>query len=301
MEAVLPEKLANFVRSLHAVSPLPAGSFLAIAASSCPARPRSRFENMALLSGEPSRHGGAALAVLLAAVPPRKQSEPSVLQPLWAEEAMHRAYGLMRLVANQTDRNDSADRTSPLTGWERRLAQDLAAHFRGLETGDERQVRPCSDVLRAVVADLCALFGGAANIGLRTNIERMALPQYKRRALVLAAAELVTNAILHGFPTRSGGQIEVSLTSFGAAHACLRVADDGVGFTEKLPNLHCGIAAGLAELMEADLTYDRRNGWTAAEIAFPVRPEVRSARPHAARKSMSTIAPDHLPRRWVVE
>jgi hypothetical protein len=269
MEAVLSENFADFGDRLHAVPPV--GSVRAIAASSHVARSGSRFETMALLSGEQSRHGSTVLAVLLAAVPPKQQGGSSVLQPLWAEEAMHRAFGLMRLVANQTDRNDSTDRTPLLTGWEVGLAQDLAAQFRSLETGDDRRVRPCSGVLRNVVADLCALFGGAANIGLRTEVERMALPAYKRRALVLAAAELVTNAILHGFPAGSGGQIEVSLTSFGAAHVCLRVADDGVGFIENLPNLDCGIAAGLAELLEADLTYDRRNGWTAAEIAFPAR------------------------------
>jgi hypothetical protein len=292
MEAVLSENLAHYGDWLHAMPPV--GPFRAGAAASRAAR--SRFEDMVLLADEPSRHGDTVLAVLLAAVPPKQQLGSSVLQPLWAEEAMHRAFGLMRLVANQADRNVAADRTPLVTSWERDLARDLAAQFGSLQAGDEREIRPCSCVLRNVVADLCALFGGAANIGLRTDIERMALPAFKRRALVLAAAELVTNAILHGFPARSGGQIEVSLTSFGAAHVCLRVADDGVGFIGKLPNLHCGIAAGLAGLLEADLTYDRRNGWTAAEIAFPLRPDVRPAQKHAALGSGAAMASDQLPR-----
>ena len=32
----------------------------------------------------------------------------------------------------------------------------------------------------------------------------------------------------------------------------------------------CGVAAGFAGLLEADLTYDRKAGWTIAEIAFPI-------------------------------
>ena len=64
--------------------------------------------------------------------------------------------------------------------------------------------------------------------------------------------------------------IEVGLATHGPKSACLRVADNGVGFTASAPNLDYGLAAGLAGLLEADLTYDRVAGWTIAEISFPV-------------------------------
>jgi hypothetical protein len=48
------------------------------------------------------------------------------------------------------------------------------------------------------------------------------------------------------------------------------VADNGNGFTNSFPNLECGVAAGLAGLLEADLVYDRITGRTIAEIVFPV-------------------------------
>jgi hypothetical protein len=51
----------------------------------------------------------------------------------------------------------------------------------------------------------------------------------------------------------------------------LRVVDNGVGFNTIPPNLTCGVAAGMAGLLEADLAYDRQAGWTSAEIVFPVR------------------------------
>jgi two-component sensor histidine kinase len=63
-------------------------------------------------------------------------------------------------------------------------------------------------VLREIVRDLVTLFGPTAgDIELHLNIERVALAAYRRRALVLAASELVINALLHAFKGRSGGLI----------------------------------------------------------------------------------------------
>jgi two-component sensor histidine kinase len=114
-----------------------------------------------------------------------------------------------------------------------------------------------------------SLFGGPANITLETNIEEAWLPAYKRRALVLAASELVSNALLHAFWGRTAGKIEVGLTAQDST-ACLRVADNGRGFTDASPNLDYGVGAGLAALLEADIAYDRVAGWTIAEIEFPL-------------------------------
>jgi hypothetical protein len=150
------------------------------------------------------------------------------------------------------------------------LACDIAVQFRELEVGGEREVLPCSAVLRNVVMGVGALFGHPANITLTTKIEEVSLPAYKRRALVLAAAELVSNALLHAFHGRRAGLIDVCLTANGAGSACLRVADNGIGFTGVPANLACGIAAALAGLVEAGLAYDLIAGWTIAEIAFPV-------------------------------
>jgi two-component sensor histidine kinase len=96
------------------------------------------------------------------------------------------------------------------------------------------------------------------------------LPSYKRRALVLAAAELVVNSLLHAFHGRGRGLIDVSLSVHGTESATLLVADDGIGFTAIRPNLDCGVAAGLAGLLEADLAHERKSGRTIAEIAFPL-------------------------------
>ncbi|HEX3989545.1 MAG TPA: hypothetical protein VHX39_00090, partial [Acetobacteraceae bacterium] len=150
------------------------------------------------------------------------------------------------------------------------IAYDLAACFRNLTSGGERDLQPSASVLRNVTTGLGALFGVPANITIETKIEDVRLPAYKRRALVLAASELVSNSLLHAFRGGSVGLIEVSLTALGRTSACLHVGDNGNGFIEASPNLDCGVGAGLAGLLEADLVYDRMAGWTIAEIEFPL-------------------------------
>jgi two-component sensor histidine kinase len=232
----------------------------ALAANLPPAQPR--FESMALLTGELPPKAGDLLGILLASTFPSDGQGCEVLRPLWAEEAMHRAYGFVRLVDARNRRRVSRDETA--------AARDLAARFRDLEAGDEREMQPTTGVLRDVVSGLGSLFADPANVILKTEVEPVSLPAYKRRALVAAAAELVTNALLHAFNGRGAGMIDVGLTVRGPQSACLRVADNGTGFTDGAPNLVCGVAAGFAGLLEADLTYDRRAGWTIAEIAFPI-------------------------------
>jgi hypothetical protein len=225
-----------------------------------PAQPR--FESMALLTRELPPRAGDLLGILLASTFPSGGQGCEVLRPLWAEEAMHRAYGFVRLIDARDRRRVSMDETA--------TAHDLAARFRDLEAGDEREVQPTAAVLRDVVTALGTLFGDPANVTLTTKVEPVSLPAYKRRALVAAAAELVINALLHAFTRRGAGKIDVGLTVRSPEFVRLRVADNGTGFIDGAANLGCGVAAGLAGLLETDLTYDRRAGWTIAEIAFPI-------------------------------
>jgi len=182
---------------------------------------------------------------------------------------MHRAHVFVRLLALEHAHWDTADRTPLEKAIESVLARDLASLIKSLETTNEMAILPCARVLRDIVRDIDALFGTVAGeVTLYTDIASVALPAYKRRALVLAAVELVANALLHGFRGRSGGRIEVTLKLLGA-RASLRVTDDGVGFTAHPPALHFGIAATLADLLEGELAYDRICGRTTAAIVFP--------------------------------
>jgi two-component sensor histidine kinase len=232
--------------------------------------PRSRFEAMVPLAVRVAPKAWNVLGALFASALPVSDDGCEVLRPLWAEEAMHRAFGFLRLV-HALDRRDERSCDNPVAaGPAVAVVRDLVARFRELESCGEREVLPCSAILRDVVTGLGALFGGPANITVKTKIEDVSLPGYKRRALVLAAVELLSNALLHGFVGRDAGRIDVDLIAIGPHDACLCVADNGIGFTDSPPNLECGVAAGLAGLLEADVAYDRLAGRTIAEIVFPV-------------------------------
>ena len=246
----------------------------ASAASGRPARfgllrPPSRFAALVELTESLHPNRSALTGVLLAACLDQGLGR-AVLRPLWAEEATHRAHMFVRLLAAGGARSGTADRTPLETGIELVLARELASLFRSLENADEMAILPSARILREVIRNLDALFGTAAgDISLYTDVASVALPAYKRRALVLAAVELVANALLHGFRGRTRGRIEVTLQLLGPARASFRVTDDGIGFTAHPPALHTGIAAALVDLLEGELAYDRTRERTTAAIVFP--------------------------------
>jgi hypothetical protein len=87
---------------------------------------------------------------------------------------------------------------------------------------------PCSALLRHLVRDLVELSGPTAGeVTATAQIEPLALPSVKRRALVLAACNLLLHFISGGYSGRSRGTLLVSLRRIGGCHARLTVADDG--------------------------------------------------------------------------
>ena len=231
--------------------------------------PSSHFAAMAELSECAHFNRGALLGVLLDSCVDRGLGG-AVLRPLWAEEATHRAHNLVRLLAAGHARFGRGARTPLRASIELALARDLASLLRSLETANETAILPSARLLRDVIRDFDALFSTVAGeVTLCTDIASVALPAYKRRALVLAAVELVANALLHGFRGRTHGRIEVTLQLLGSAGTSLCVTDDGVGFAGRAPDPHAGIASALADLLEGDLAYCRTRGRTRATIVFP--------------------------------
>jgi len=235
-----------------------------------------RVEMMIARSEALSPWSAKIVGVLLDAARPSRCGGCDVLRPLWTEEAMQRACSVLHLAA-QLDQSVGArasDNVNPQS--ERRWANDLAALYRALDIERDEEVLPCFFVLQGVVRNLVALFGsGAGRVIIRTHIEHVSLPAYKRRALVLAASELVINVLRHGFVDRSGGQIDVTLQTYGTAHLRLTVIDNGCGLPADYATGQGGIAATLADLLEAALVYHRfGTAGTFAEIVLPAHKDL---------------------------
>ena len=244
------------------------------AASAKPARPASRLEQMADAAARIRAPRQETLGLLLDATLPMARLGRPVLRPLWANEAMHRAYDMVRLVAR-------LERNVPLRPFEhaavnaeRRLARELAASFHELQAADDEREVPCSDLLRTLVRDLIELFGPlGGDVDVRTSIEPLSLPGYRRRALLLAACALVVDVLASDPQDRGGGEISVTLCREAATRARLCVVDQGWRTGAGLPTRRSGIVADLASLLEADPVY-RTGAAGGAEVAigFPVRP-----------------------------
>src|SRR5947209_18119020 len=119
-------------------------------------------------------------------------SASEVLAPLWAEESLYRAHCMLRLI--EMSERHSASRFEQI---DVAVADELAAFHRALRAHPERVPAQCSNILRSMAGRLVKLFGAAAGgVDLHMSVERLSLPGYQRRALVLAALELMSSVLL---------------------------------------------------------------------------------------------------------
>jgi hypothetical protein len=218
-----------------------------------------------------SRPRSRILGVLLEAADPEHCGGSSTLQPLWANETMHRAYQMVRLTRLLDDRMPRRDRDPAAIDLEWRIAKDLAEALHSLRIVSDSETVSCSEVLRDVVRDMAELFSGATCIaGISTCIERLGLASFKRRAMVLLAGHLVVELLLRAIRERRSGQIMVTLD-----RPCRRFGRLAVGYDDHSglfgpPDEDCGVIDDLASLLECDVTYRAGGGRIVAEVEFPL-------------------------------
>jgi hypothetical protein len=80
------------------------------------------------------------------------------LRPLWADEAMHRAFNMVRLVVLLDRRQPAARAHRNALALEARLCGSLAICLDSLAIARDEEVLPCSVVLREMARDLDPMF-----------------------------------------------------------------------------------------------------------------------------------------------
>jgi signal transduction histidine kinase len=227
---------------------------------------RSRLEALAEASRRISPARAKVLGLLVGAADPKACGGSAALRPLWADEAMHRAWSLTRLLLRLDQWGTGDDPFD--ANLERQLAEELARSYGELHIRADSAMQPCSQILRDIVTDLVELFSPAAKrIQLRTTIEPVMLGEFRRRALVLLASELVTNALMHAFVGQTSGEVNVTLQALTGGYVRLMVKDDGCGM--RGVQARHAIVHDLADLLESDL--DRRaapNDGTRVQVIF---------------------------------
>jgi hypothetical protein len=248
------------------------GVVTTIASLSPRSRRVGRLEQMVMDARQLSPMRSRILGVLLAAANPASCGGNATLQPLWANEAMHRAHQMVRLTGTLDRKTPCEDKGPAEADLEWRIATVLSETLLSLRIARDAEKLPCSEVLRDAVRDLVELFGEAVGIsGISTSIERLELASFKRRALVLLAGHLVIEALLFAVRTRHDGQVLVILDRPCAGFGRLAVGfDDHTVPFGPLDGSH-GVIDDLASLLESDVSYRADCGRIVAGVEFSLR------------------------------
>ena len=227
-----------------------------------------RLEQMAAEVALVSRSRQAVLGALLDATLPTAPRGRPAFRAVWANEAMNRAYTMIRLTAllEKFAPLDCLDVTAGEA--ERRIAIEVAGILRSMDI-DNDELTPCSEALMTVGRGVVELFAPAAGSWCFTaDITRLSLPHFKCRALVLASCELISGLLLRGFSQSARGHITVTLSKRGQREVGLTITGSGLG-TICEPSSES--LADLAELLESNLSFRSPCfGMATTELIFPI-------------------------------
>ena len=234
------------------------------------AGPSSRFGYMAANAGRLSSERSAILGLLLEATLPTTYHGHANLQPIWAHEAMQRAYTTISLVKTLDEAVPARQCHRIATSHELALAKELSASLKSTSYTQPEVPVPCSRAIRTTVQNLVELFDPAkGDVRAATCIEPVILPAFQARALILLANSLAISALRHALHTPTGGRIIVMLERNAPATARLTVTDTGNRWIAPT-----SVAHDLASLLDATTTYaPAPDGGTSVAVTFELRTE----------------------------
>jgi hypothetical protein len=236
------------------------------------AGPSSRFGYMAATAGRLSSERSAILGLLLEATLPATYQGHATLQPIWANEAMQRAYTTISLVKTLDEAVPVRQCHRITASQELALARELSALLKSTSYTQPEAPAPCSRAIRTAVQNLVELFSPAkGDVRATTCIEPVTLPAFQARALILLANSLVISALRHALHTPTGGRIMVTLDRPTPSTACLIVTDTGNSWIAPTPD-PASVAHDLASLLDATANYSAApNGGTSVSVSFSIR------------------------------
>ena len=195
---------------------------------------------------------------------------------VWMAEAAHRAANLGQIATNLhrlIDRGRIGSNDPPKTI---RQANILAKTYRSLDCSDGRGPVACAPELKNIAYGLIAIFSHSVDsVSLLLDLQPLTLEHKERRALLLAASELVMNALRHAFVGRHSGTIRISLHWDALrGEGVLEVADDGKGPDDVATGTGRGhgIICGLADVLGGSIVWRRSMilFGTEAVLRFPL-------------------------------
>jgi two-component sensor histidine kinase len=140
-----------------------------------------------------------------------------------------------------------------------RISAMIAVHEQ-IYRHDQFSAVSARTLIPAVVDTLLVACGD--RVGVRYDIDDIAISADHATPLALLANEVVTNALKYAFPEGRKGAISISLKRLSGNRACLVVADDGVGFdtTASPTGMGTRLVRGVVSQLHGEYMYERRNG-----------------------------------------
>lgn len=146
-------------------------------------------------------------------------------------EARHRLRNqLQSVVATLSAQQAEAQSPKTRQALQSSLARVAAiATVNDLLTGEEEEAAPLLDILERLAGQIVAQLGAERRVRVRRKGAGMFLEGRRAAVVAMVAAELVANAVEHGFWGERRGTVTVRLER-GAGRGALEVSDDGAGF-----------------------------------------------------------------------
>jgi hypothetical protein len=230
-------------------------------------QPASRLETLAQGAAAISAYRQGMLGALLGTTVPSTSRGLAALRPLWVNEAMQRACDFVTLfgwVERDRSRNPSALEAE----WH--LVRELASLYASLNNDDDATSYPCSQAIRIAARDHVELFGsGSEPMKVFTAVDRLTLPAYRQRALVLVTCRLVIEA-LHRVAARHGPSRLVVLLAVKSGCAALAVTQELSG-PYRVPDIRSSeCTQDLAALLQCDPQVEAQRHFITTTLRFPV-------------------------------
>jgi len=234
-------------------------------------RPDSRPINWTGPIFESHSTRGSLLKILFDVSTPLTCGGSSRLHSIWAAEAMNRAKNMCQLAMLLEHHRWNGSQHFVGYRTELACASQLASCLRSLDFKNEETMLPCAELMCQVSSCVVTLFRPAlGQLTLKAACERINLSADRRRALILAAMELVTQTLFNAFDRQSEGIVSVSLTYHRSERGTLRIEDNGRGL-EFEARMGRQVLADLVSVLDADIAHDRSPmGGTATRINFTV-------------------------------
>lgn len=195
------------------------------------------------------------------------------LRPIWRAEEIRRADRLTELTLLLDCDTDQGGRASDwVSEVECHLANGLAACYRALTIQHDMEQRPCATPLRDIAINLINLFSPVTSSGdvlLNCGIERIALPAFQQRALVLLAGTLIMDVLVSLGRTNRHGRVDLALWTLEPGLVQFTITDDPGALVAPSQS---SLVSDLANLLQAETVFHPpvSRALSRLDIVFPV-------------------------------